>query len=210
MADTERAIVVSGEATVRRTPDLAVVSLAVTVRDREVEPAREQANARASAILTKLRELGIAETDVAAPSLTVHPTYDYRRGARLTGYEASRPMTIRVRDLAALGPLLDGLVDDGATQVHGTSMEIAQADAAAREALGAAVAVARGRAEALAAAAGLTLGEPLRIEEEAAGFAPMPRIMAMAKGTAGEPAPTEVAAGEVEITARIRAWFALG
>lgn len=210
MAEVERAIVVSGEATVRRTPDLAVVSLSVTVRDREVEPAREKANARASAILARVRELDIPETDVTAPSLTVHPTYDYRRGARLTGYEASRPMTIRVHDLAALGPLLDGLVDDGATQVHGTTMELAQPDAASREALGAAVAAARGRAEALADAAGLTLGEPLRIEEEAGGYAPMPHMLAMAKGIADEPAPTEVAPGEVEITARIRAWFALG
>lgn len=210
MPETERAIVVSGEATVRRAPDLAVVTLAVTVRAPEVEPARETANARASAILAQLRALGIPETDVSAPSLIVHPTYDYRHGARLTGHEASRPMTIRVRDLAALGPLLDGLVDDGVTQVHGTTMELAQADAAAREALGAAVVAARSRAEALAAAAGLRLGEPLRIEEETSGFAPMPRMMALAQGTPGAPAPTEVAAGEVEITARIRAWFALG
>jgi uncharacterized protein YggE len=210
MPETERAIVVSGEATLRRTPDLAVVSLAVTVRDREVDPARDTANARASAILARLRELGIEEADVSAPSLSIQPTYDYRRGARLTGYEASRPISIRVRDLAALGPLLDSLVDDGATQVHGTSMELAEADAAAREALGAAVVAARGRAEALAAAAGVTLGEPLRIEEEGSGFAPMPRMMAMAKGAADESAPTEVAPGQVEVTARIRAWFALG
>jgi uncharacterized protein YggE len=210
MPETERAIVVSGEATLRRTPDLAVVSLAVTVRDREVDPARDTANARASAILARLRELGIEEADVSAPSLSIQPTYDYRRGARLTGYEASRPISIRVRDLAVLGPLLDSLVDDGATQVHGTSMELAEADAAAREALGAAVVAARGRAEALAAAAGVTLGEPLRIEEEGSGFAPMPRMMAMAKGAADESAPTEVAPGQVEVTARIRAWFALG
>ena len=210
MTETERAIVVSGEATVRRAPDLAVVSLAVTVRDRDVEPARQQANERASAILARLRELGIPETDVTAPSLTVQPTYDYRRGAKLTGYEASRPITIRVRDLAALGPLLDGLVDDGATQVHGTSMELAQPDAAAREALGAAFVAARGRAEALAAASGLTLGEPLRIEEEGSGFAPMPHMMAMAKGAADESVATEIAAGEVEISVRVRAWFALG
>lgn len=210
MAEAERAIVVSGEASVRRAPDLAVVTLAVSLRDREVEPARTKANERASAILEAVRGLGIAETDVSAPSLTVHPVYDYRHGARLTGYEASRPMTIRVRDLAALGPLLDSLVDEGATQVHGTSMELAEPDAAAHEALAGAVAAARGRAVALAGAAGLTLGQPIRIEEESGGFAPLPRMMAMAKGVAEDAEATEIAAGEVEITARIRAWFALG
>jgi uncharacterized protein YggE len=210
MADAERGIVVSGEATVRRVPDLAVVSLAVTIREREVEPARTTANTRASAILAAVRELGMSETDVTAPSLAVQPVYDYRHGARLTGYEASRPMTIRVRDLANLGPLLDALVDEGATQVHGTSMELAEPAEAAHEALAAAVAAARGRAEALAAAAGLSLGEPIRIEEESGGFAPMPRLMAMGKGAVADTAPTEIEAGEVEIAARVRVWFAVG
>jgi hypothetical protein len=204
----ERMIVVSGEATVRRVPDLAVVSLSVSVRDRQTAPARDEANRRASAILARLREIGIPEADVQAPSLTVQPTYDHGRGApKITGYQASRPMTIRVRDIDLLGTILDGLVDDGATQVHGTSMELADPEAASREALAAAVGVARSRAEALAAAAGLSLGAPRRIEEDANGSpAPFRGSVAMFSAAA-ESAPTEVAEGEIEISARVRAWF---
>jgi uncharacterized protein YggE len=206
----ERAIVASGEATVRRVPDLAVVSLAVTIRDRQPGTARDEANRRASAILANVRELGVPDADVQAPSLVVQPVYDYARGApKLTGYEASRPITVRVRQVDLLGALLDGLVDDGATQVHGTAMELAEPEAPRREALTAAVAVARGRAEALASAAGVALGEPLRVEEGDGSTGPMPRgaILRMA---AQESAPTEVAAGEIEISVIVRAWFALG
>jgi uncharacterized protein len=204
----ERMIVVSGEATVRRVPDLAVVSLAVAVRDRQTAPARDEANRRASAILARLRELGVPEADVQAPALTVQPNYDYSRGApKITGYQASRPMTIRVRDIDLLGPILDGLVDDGATQVHGTSMELADPEAASREALALAVGVARSRAEALAAAAGLALGPPRRIEESEGS--PGPFRGAMMFSAAAESTPTEVAVGEIEITARVRAWFDL-
>jgi uncharacterized protein YggE len=204
----ERMIVVSGEATVRRVPDLAVVSLSVSVRDRQTAPARDEANRRASTILARLREIGVPEGDVQAPSLTVQPTYDHGRGgSKVTGYEASRPMTIRVRDIDLLGTILDGLVDDGATQVHGTSMELADPEAASREALAAAVGVARSRAEALAAAAGLTLGAPRRIEEDADGSpAPFRGSVAMFRAAA-ESAPTEVTEGEIEISARVRAWF---
>lgn len=211
MADPiERGIVVSGEATVRRVPDLAVVSLAVAVRDRRAGAARDEANRRASGILARLRELGLPEADVQAPSLAVQPTYEYGRGApKVTGYEAARRMTIRVRDIDLLGTILDGLVDDGATRVHGTSMELADPEAASREALAAAVAVARSRAEALAAAAGLPLGAPIRIEEEAGGMQMPFRETAMLR-VAAESAPTEVAIGEIEITARVRAWFAVG
>lgn len=208
---TERTIVVNGEATVRRVPDLAVVSLAVSVRDKQAGTARDQANRRASAILARLAELGIGEADIQAPSLTVQPIYDYTRGApKVTGYEASRPMTIRLREIDRLGPALDALVDDGATQVHGTSMELAEPEAAGREALAAAVAVARGRAEALAGAAGLTLGPPERIEEDPGGMPVPMRDMGMMRMAKAEAAPTEVAVGEIEVGARIRAWFSIG
>lgn len=208
MAETERGIIVSGEATVRRTPDVAVVSLGVTLRDKEVAAARDRVNTRASAVLAMARELGIADADITAPSLMVQPIYDYRRGQKLTGYEAARPITFRVRDLARLGALLDGLVDDGATQVHGTAMDLADPAAASGEALATAFDTAAARAQVLAAAAGLTLGAPLRIEEEAGGGMPMPRMMAMANDAAAS-LGTEIVAREVEISARVRVWFAV-
>lgn len=205
----ERMIVVSGEATVRRVPDLAVLSLSVSVQDRKTAPARDEANRRASAILARLREIGIPDADVQAPALNVQPTYDYSRGSpKITGYQASRPMTIRVRDIDLLGTILDGLVDDGATQVHGTSMELADPQAASREALAAAFGVANSRGEALATAAGLKLGQPRRIEEDTDG-SPAPFRGTPMLRMAAESVPTEVAEGEIEITARVRAWFDL-
>lgn len=201
-----RHIVVSGEATVRRTPDTAVVNAAVSVREAKLEAARDQANARASAVLEALRGIGVPDADVQAPSLQAHPTYDHARGGtKVSGYEATRPFSIRVRDLSQLGAIFDALVDDGPTQVHGTSMELAAPDDAAKEALALAVAQARGRAEALAAAAGLALGAPMRIEEEGGGM-PVPLAM-RAMSTGG--VPTEVVPGEIEIIARVRVWFAL-
>jgi uncharacterized protein YggE len=140
----------------------------------------------------------------------VQPAYDYGSGTpKLTGYEASRPFTLRVRDMELLGPILDRLVDDGATQVHGTSMQLAEPEMASREALAAAYAVALERARTLADAAGLALGPPLRIEEEAGGMPVPMRDMAMMRGAVAESAPTEIAAGEIEITARVRAWFGI-
>ena len=207
----QRAIVVTGEATVRRAPDLAVVAGSVSVHDPRLEDARDRANTRASEILSAIGELGIPDGDVVAPSLQAHPTYEHARGrTRLTGYEATRPFSIRVRDLGLLGPLLDRLVDDGPTQLHGTSMELDDAEAAYREALGAAVAQARGRAELLAGAAGVILGAALRVEEEGSAPAPFAMRGMMKAEMAADGVPTEVAAGEVEISARVRAWFALG
>jgi uncharacterized protein YggE len=100
-------------------------------------------------------------------------------------------------------------VEDGATQVQGTAMELADPEEARREALAFAMSVARARAEALAGAAGVALGETLRVEETDGSAGPIPRG-AMLRMAAQEAAPTEVAAGEVEITAGVRAWFGIG
>jgi uncharacterized protein YggE len=206
----ERAIVVTGEASVRRAPDTAVVSLAVTVRDARPARARDAVNQRASGLLATLRELGLPDADVQAASLVVQPVHDYASGTqKLIGFDASRPITVRLRDLELLGPVLDRIVEDGATQVQGTVMQLVEPEEASREALSAAYAAAAARARALAAAAGLSLGEPMRVEEEA-GWVPFRgQDMAMMRGAVAESAATEVAAGEIEIGARVRAWFSL-
>ncbi|HET6380633.1 MAG TPA: SIMPL domain-containing protein [candidate division Zixibacteria bacterium] len=208
----ERAIMVHGQAMLRRVPDLAVISAAVRAVDKHPDRARDEANRRTSAILARLREQGVPEADVQAASLRMQPLFDHARGkGKLTGFEATRPLTIRVREVDLLGPILDGLVDDGATQVHGTSMQLAEPEAAGREALASAFAVARDRAEALAAAAGVALGAPLRIEEYVGeSFVPMFAAASMARDGSVESAGTEVALGELEVYGRVRAWFALG
>jgi uncharacterized protein len=205
------AVVVTGEATVRRTPDVAVVTLTVTSRDRQPGQARDTANRAASVILANLNRAGVAEKAIQSPSLVLQPVYDYGRGApKLTGYEASRPMTIRITDVDLLGPVLDGLVDDGATQVQGTAMELADPEEPMRQALADAVAVARARAESLATAAGLALGGSIRIEQVGDGADPV-RPLGMARMVADTEAAsaTQPSVGQVEVTAQVRVWFSV-
>jgi uncharacterized protein YggE len=175
MPDTERTICViaTGEASIA--PDLALVSFAVTGSGKELAPTRDDVNARSSAVLARLRELGVADADLNAPDVGIHPEYDYRRGQKLIGYRVVRQMTARVRDLDALGGILDGLVTAGANEVGGAQMTASDPSAAEHQALRAAMAVARAKAEALAAEGGVTLGDVARIEEESDhGAVPMP------------------------------------
>jgi uncharacterized protein YggE len=200
-------VTATGEATVQ--PDMAIVSFAVSGDGKELGPTREDVNRRSSAVLAKLRELGLAEGDLNAPDVGIHPQYDYRKGQRLTGYRVIRQMTARVRDLDGLGKVLDGVVSAGANEVHGAQMSAEDPSAAEHEALESAVAAARAKAEVLATASGVTLGPVDRIEEEGEpGMAPLPKFRAMAMAEAAD-VPTEVAAGDLTVTRRIRAWFAI-
>ncbi len=200
-------VIATGEASLA--PDLAVVSFAVTGSGKQLAPTRDEVNARSSSVLARLRELGVAHADLNAPDVGIHPEYDYRKGQRLTGYRVMRQMMARVRDLDHLGDVLDGLVTAGANEVHGAQMSSSDPSSAEHEALRAAVAAARAKAEAVADAGGVALAGLARVEEEPAHAAPMPRTRMLAAGAMAEDAPTEVAAGDLTVTRRVRAWFAI-
>jgi uncharacterized protein YggE len=207
---TKRWISVSAEGEATVAPDLAVVSFAVSGQGAELGPARDEVVRRSSVVLATLREVGIAEADLNAPDVTIQPEYDYRKGQKLVGYRVTRQMTARVRTLDQLGEVLDRLVAAGANEVHGAEMKASDPSAAEHRALEAAVAAARGKAKVLAGAAGVTLGAVARIEEEPGmGVGPMPRMRTMAASAESSDASTEVAAGELTVTRRIRAWFAI-
>ncbi len=202
----ERSISVTAEGEASVAPDLAIVSFAVSGDGKELAPTTDDINTRSSAVLARLREVGLADADINAPDVSVHPQYDYRKGQRLTGYRVARHMTARVRDLERLGAVLDGVVAAGANEVHGAQMTSSDPSASEHEALRLAVSAARAKAEAIASAAGVAVGPLVRIEEEPDHGPPMPkgRMMAMAESA---DVPTEVVAGDLTVTRRIRAWF---
>jgi len=198
-------VTAEGEASI--TPDVAMVSFAVTGSGKELTATRDDVNARSSSVLAALRDLDIADADVNAPDFAIHPEYDYRKGQRLIGYRVTRQMTVRVRDLAGLGTVLDRVVASGADEVNGAQMSAADATAADHAALTAAVAAARGKADAIARASGVELGGVQRVEEEEGfGGRLMPKIGMMAMSQAAD-AGTQVSTGDLTVTRRIRAWF---
>lgn len=201
-------VTAQGEASV--SPDLAVVTFAVSGDGKDLGPTREDVSRRSSAVLAALRGLGLADNDIHAPDVGIHPQYDYRKGQRLTGYRVTRQMTVKVRELERLGEVLDGTVGAGANEVHGAQMTAADPSAAEHAALKAAMAAARAKAEVLAAAAGVTLGPVVRIEEDAdRGGMPMPRMRMMGAMAESADAGMEIAAGDLTVTRTIRAWFEL-
>jgi uncharacterized protein len=212
MKGDRRGIGVSAQGEASVAPDLAVVTFAVSGDGKELGPTRDDVNRRSSAVLAALRKLKIADADISAPDVGIHPQYDYRKGQKLIGYRVSRQMQVKVRDLDRLGEVMDGVVAAGANEVFGAQMSAADPSAAEHAALEAAMAAARAKAEVLAAAAGVKLGRVAWIEEDTDhGGMPMPK-MRMMGAMAAEAADggTEVATGDLTVTRSIHAWFELG
>jgi uncharacterized protein len=206
----KRWISVTGEGEATVTPDMAVVAMAVSAKGRELAATRDDVNARTSAVLARLRELGVADADLQAPDVEIHPEYDYRRDAqKLVGYRVSRSVTACVRALDTLDGVLDAVADAGANELHGARMAASDPSAAEHAALASAVAAARARADAIATAAEVTLGGVIRVEETERMEFPQPRGRMVAMAESAD-VPTEVAAGELTVSRSVRAWFDVG
>ena len=209
LADEGRLIAVPGEGRVAARPDMATVSLGVRREDRQAGAAMRAASEAGAAVLATLAEAGVDDGDVQTTRIGLDPRYQHSNDGsppRITGYVASNDLVVRVRDLEGLGAILDALVVDGANSFSGIRFGLSEPDEAEAEARAAAVADALARAETLAGAAGVTLGPLMSLDEAGLG-GPVPQPIM--RGAMMEAASVPVAEGEVEVTVRVTATFAI-
>lgn len=192
-----RQITVMGEGIVHTVPDIAVISVGVTQQDKDAATAMARASQAAGAVLAKLRDLGIEPRDLQTSQIDLSPVYTHRQNEEpsIDAYRASLELTVRVRDLPALGGILGAVVQDGANRFSGLHFSVSDRQAAEDAARAAAVADALRKAGLLAQAAGVKLGPVVSIQENGGGGGvPMMRMAAdMA------PSPVPVAEGEVAL-----------
>jgi uncharacterized protein YggE len=110
---------------------------------------------------------------------------------------------VRIDSIDRLGELLDTVVSAGATSVGDIRFDLKDRAKLERDALRLAVADARARAEAAAAGGGQSIARIVRIEEHGveAPQPPMPMLRTMAAKEADQSVP--IAAGQLELRARV-------
>jgi uncharacterized protein YggE len=205
---SEHTISVSGEGKVVLTPDVADVSLGVTVQRDKVAVARDEAARIMQAVIAALHGLGIADADIKTTQLYVSPMYDYTNVQRITGYQMSNIISVHVRDLAKLADVIDQSVAAGATDVQGVTFDVSDRTAAERDAREAAVRDARARADTLAAAAGVTITGVASISETTSTPWPWPAYRGVAQDASG--APTPIQPGTAELTIDVAVVYLIG
>ena len=159
-------IVVNGKSTIKVVPDRVEVNLGVMSQASTVAEAQAQNTATMDMVLAKLTELGVPDDSIRTTSYNVYPNYDWNNYKdEIIGYSVDATLTISDRTVDEVGALLSECVNAGANEIRGLTFSYSGYDATYLEALKAAVGEAHTKAEALAAAAGRTLGEPEIITE---------------------------------------------
>ncbi len=202
---------ISAEGRTTRVPDLATIRAGVVAQAPTAAAALADNAQRMMRVIAALKRSGIADRDIATSNVGLSPQYRYTDGQppALTGYQTTNTVSIRFRDVAKAGGILDALVAQGANQIDGPNLSIDKPEAALDEARTDAVKRARARADLYAAAAGMKVVRVISIAEagqDAGGPGPQPVFMARAMAA---DARTEIAAGEKDVTVTLSVRFLL-
>jgi uncharacterized protein YggE len=202
-APSAKTITVTGDGTVTAVPDRASFGFTVDSRAATARAALAENADAAAAVIAALKNAGVASADLQTGEVSLDPQLN-GDGTVVVGYTASNTVTAAT-SIANAGPLVDAAVGAGATGVDGPTLTRSDSKALYNDALKTAVANAGDKAQALAAASGLTLG---RVQTIAEGSQPTPVVFA--PGAAHATAATPVEPGTQEIDATVTVTYSAG
>lgn len=206
----EHTISVSGTGRIVLTPDTADVRLGVAMTGRTVKAVRASAATAMTAVIASLRQAGIADRDMQTTTLSLQPTYDYSGSAyppRVTGYSLTNAVAATVRNLDALGDVIDGALGAGATSLDGVTFRVADQAAAEAKARQAAMDEAAGKAKTLADAAHVSIAGVASITET---VAPVPYPVQYFAAGASKDNSTPVLSGTTEVSVTVAVVYLIG
>jgi len=80
-----RHIEVSGQGLVNETPDIALLTLTFSQRDKQARRAKSTVDSQVDDLLTLTQQLGIKKKDLQAARLTIYPEYAHKNSRQRSG-----------------------------------------------------------------------------------------------------------------------------
>lgn len=199
----------SGQGEAKLAPDRVSVMINVQTRATTASAAGADNARRITAVLEALAKLGLTKDQLTTQGYSVNPELMYRNNEspRVVAYVVTNTVRAESKRVEQAGPIVDAALGAGANMINGLSFYASNIDGGRREAITAAVASARADAEAMARAAGGSLGELLEMSTNGPIQSPRPMYDMQMRGklASAEAASTPVNPGEQTIQAYVSA-----
>ncbi|MAU12497.1 MAG: hypothetical protein CL607_21930 [Anaerolineaceae bacterium] len=205
-----RTLSVVGIGSASGTPDIAFIQVGIEVQNENVGTAVDEVNQRMNEVITALKDAGIPETDIRTTNFSVNQQQQPRPAGQTASdtaqdiYAVSNIAQVRVANIDDISNIIQLALDSGANRMYGLNFGIEDSAALISQARQNAVANARARAEELASEFGVTLGEPITINEYDSGGNPVALESASMGGAA--PAPI-ISQGQQSVSIRLEVTF---
>lgn len=195
-------IITSGDATVTKRPDIAILNAGVDAQASTAAAAQKDLANQAAKLIARIKSLGVPDQDISTSGYSIGPRYT--NDGTINGYQASEQLQMKWHNVDNVGTALDALVQQGGATRIGVSFGLADPKAAQAEARTLAIGDARARAAAMAKAAGVQLGQVLSISDNTTGVRTPNYSLAPAADSG-----TQVPVGQLDIAVTVEVDFAI-
>lgn len=202
---------VTGVSRMIRAPDIAEMELSVRVTRKTVVTARMEAASAMAAVRRGLTHRGFDDDDVATTGFSIQPVREDVDGVwKQVGFRVSNTIKVTIRDMDAVGRVVDDATEAGgdAVRVDAIRFAIAHPEQYSVALRVAAAKDARDRAGQIAGAMGEVLGGMISATESGGG-ARAPSMMMRVEVAAELALATPISAGDLEMRAEVDAVFAV-
>lgn len=204
---------VSGTGEAVGIPDIASMTFSVVQQGDTVAAVTEAGNTTMENIMSVIKGAGIADEDIRTTSYYLSPRYDYTKVNRgeIVGYDLNQSVTVKIRDLERTAEVADAVTQAGANSISSPVFEIDDPESVKTEARAEAFEKAQAKAESLAEAAGMKLGEIVTFSETGDdGIIPYAnRYASESDSLTVDAALPSFAAGSEEISVTVNVTYAL-
>lgn len=197
-------IITNGVGEARVVPDRATIFIGVQSRATTAAAAGAENARRQRAILDTLRALGLESSQLGTINYNVTPEMQYSPSGsapKVIGYVVTNTVRAELRRIEDVGRVVDAALAKGANEISSLQFTSSKADSVRRAALSEAVTNARADAEALARAAGGSLGPLLEVSTTSMPIRPMMEMAVAKSAVAGPRTPVEP--GEQTVSASV-------
>ncbi len=169
-------VITSGTASVEAVPDIATLTIEVSISSKDAGDAKKQADARVAQYFDFLAKNGVEKKDIFAANLRTQPEYDFLKTGEsvLKGYRAVRQVQVTLRQLDKLNELLDGALKAGLNEIKAVELGVANPETYRDRARNKAIENATAQARALAEGFKALLGPVYSIRYHVANYQPVP------------------------------------
>ncbi len=214
-----RTISVEAQGKTNVRPDTARLALAVVTEGKTVAEVVSENTNKMNAVVAFLKSSGVADKDITTTNYNLYPKYsqvnpfalpepapaEKTRTPEIVGYSLTQEVSVKVRDIAKLGNLIEGATDRGANQTGGISFFVDDPEPFKATARAEAFGKLREKAAAMANQAGVRLGRVVNVSEYASiPSAFSPRYLESGIGGGGGGAPSiEPGSQEVAVSVTV-------
>jgi uncharacterized protein len=196
-------ISVSGHGESTATPDMATITVGVQTKANDAQAALASNSTRLNAVVAAIQGQGVAADHIKTSDLSLY------LDSQTNDYQASHQLTISLDSVSKVGSVLDAAVAAGANNSWGVSFGLKDASSQRSQALTSAVADARKRASAMAAALGVSV-IGVGSASEASYSTPPIQYGAADRAPNASSAATVVQPGQLTVSADVNVVYTFG